>query len=289
MITPDHETVRPDGGEGFADAVTYSFATPDGAWSGLFRLGLTTGGASALAVLFRGREPVGAVVDGEVERPADPDWADLRAASIHTRTVAPLERWVLTAQVDGTDVTLEFAAVSAPAEVGDPVTRLGGMTGYEQLCEVTGSVGGEAVRALGQRGHQWGVVDWGEIELARTVSCWFGGEQPGVVLSSLRPGGARGHDEEVAWAAFVDRGEPLPVSDPRLSTTYDGDGHQRRAGLELWVGEEDPYPERASGEVLCGSTLELGQLRLDLAFFRWHVDGRDGVGRYDVLRRATTA
>ena len=36
----------------------------------------------------------------------------------------------------------------------------------------------------------------------------------------------------------------------------------------------------------CGSTLELGALRLDCAFFAWHLEGREGVGRYDVLRPA---
>ena len=76
------------------------------------------------------------------------------------------------------------------------------------------------------------------------------------------------------------------MADPRVSTTYDGDGHQRRAGLELWVGEEDDYPRRGAGQVLCGSSVELGQLRLDCAFFVWQLDGREGVGRYDMVRRA---
>ena len=82
------------------------------------------------------------------------------------------------------------------------------------------------------------------------------------------------------------RGPSFAIDDPRLSTTYDGDGHQRRAGLELWVGEEDGYPRRGAGQVLCGSSVELGQLRLDCAFFAFTLDGREGVGRYDVLRRA---
>jgi hypothetical protein len=54
----------------------------------------------------------------------------------------------------------------------------------------------------------------------------------------------------------------------------------------LWVGEDDDYPRRGAGQVLCGSSVELGSLRLDLAFFGWTLDGRRGVGRYDVLRRA---
>jgi hypothetical protein len=38
---------------------------------------------------------------------------------------------------------------------------------------------------------------------------------------------------------------------------------------------------------VCGTSLELGRLRLDAAFFRWRMGGREGIGRYDVLRRAT--
>ena len=72
----------------------------------------------------------------------------------------------------------------------------------------------------------------------------------------------------------------------RLSTTYDGDGHTRRAGLELWPAGDDEWARRAAGEVLCGSSLDLGALRLDCAFFRWQLEGRAGVGRYDILRRA---
>ncbi len=94
------------------------------------------------------------------------------------------------------------------------------------------------------------------------------------------------HADEPVWAALLGPDGAAPIGDPRLSTTYDGDGRQRRAGLELWVDDDDEFPARGSGEVLCGSTLELGQLRLDCAFFRWRLEGHEGVGRYDVLRRA---
>ena len=42
----------------------------------------------------------------------------------------------------------------------------------------------------------------------------------------------------------------------------------------------------SAGEVVCGSTFELGALRLDTAFFRFRMEGREGAGRYDLLRRA---
>jgi hypothetical protein len=107
----------------------------------------------------------------------------------------------------------------------------------------------------------------------------------GLALSAIRLEGDD-HGDEPVWAALMDRAGTLEVDEPRLSTTYDGDGRQRRAGLELWLEDEDAPPHRGSGEVLCGSTLDLGQLRMDCAFFRWRLDGRAGVGRYDVLRRA---
>jgi hypothetical protein len=56
--------------------------------------------------------------------------------------------------------------------------------------------------------------------------------------------------------------------------------------MELWPHGDEVWPRRAAGEVLCGSSLDLGALQLDCAFFRWHLDGRSGVGRYDILRRA---
>jgi hypothetical protein len=52
------------------------------------------------------------------------------------------------------------------------------------------------------------------------------------------------------------------------------------------VGAEDEFPQRVAGEALCGTSLELGRLRLDSAFFLWRSDGRAGVGRYELLRRA---
>jgi hypothetical protein len=83
----------------------------------------------------------------------------------------------------------------------------------------------------------------------------------------------------------MQEGQSIPIDDPRLSTTFDGDGRQRSAGLELFVDKDDEYPHRAAGEVICGTTLDLGRLRMDSAFLRWRMEGREGVGRYDVLTR----
>ena len=277
MIGVEDERPQPD------DSVTFAFGDAARSLFGVARVGTADAQGSALAVLFGGRDALGAVADGGLELVGD-DWTRRSAGPLRTRVLAPLERWSVEWDGDACGFSLEFEAVAAPAEVEG-----GGMRGYVQLCRVTGTAraGDQTLRVdgLGERRHEWGVADWNELELVRTVSVWLGDEHGGLTLSSLRPAGAHGHDEEQVAAALVERGDPVAVDDPRLSTTYDGDGHQRRAGLELWVGEEDRYPQRLAGEVICGSSLDLGQLRLELAFMRWHGEGAEGVGRYDVLRR----
>jgi hypothetical protein len=121
------------------------------------------------------------------------------------------------------------------------------------------------------------------MALARTVTAWFDDEHAfsGV---AVRPAKASDHAGE-ATSAFLLDGVPAEVADARLSTTYDADGRQRAAGAELYVGPEDDYPARLAGEVVAGTSLDLGRLRLDCAFFRWRWAGRQGAGRYDVLRR----
>jgi hypothetical protein len=165
----------------------------------------------------------------------------------------------------------------------------GGMEGYEQLCRFTGAatVAGNrvAIDCLGQRGHSWGAPDWEQMALARTLGAWIG-DDLGVSLLAIRPAGSDRHDQESIAAYVYDGGEPIQVQEPRLSTGYDAAQRQRRAGLELWIDEESPA-RRAAGEVVCGTSLDLGRLRLDCAFLRWHMEGREGIGRYDILRRVS--
>ncbi|MDQ3850000.1 MAG: hypothetical protein M3296_05225, partial [Actinomycetota bacterium] len=111
------------------------------------------------------------------------------------------------------------------------------------------------------------------------------GPDRAVLLSAVRPAGRREHLHEAVAAWLLEGGEPVAVADPRLSTTYDARLRQRRAGLELWVEPEADWPRRAAGEAVCGMTLDLGPARLFTSFFTWHMDGRPGIGRYDVLRR----
>ena len=296
MTEAGDERARPAGGPGFSDAVTFAFADAQTGLCGLARAGLSSAGGdragSALGVLFAEREPVAVLAKGALPVDDGAGFERVELPGLAATVEEPLQRWTVafSGEADqGFELTFEALGPPATLDEDEPAALAGGMTGYEQLCLVHGTVraGGRAheLRCLGQRGHSWGEPDWGRIETTRTLTAWLD-DGTGLSLTGVRPAGATDHAAELTWAALLGAAGSVRVDDPRLSTTYDGAGRQRSAGLELWVGEEDAYPRRVSGELLCGSTLDLGQLRLDCAFFRWHMDGRGGVGRYDLLRRA---
>jgi hypothetical protein len=258
-IGPEHELPLP-GGSGDTDAVTVAFADPAAGLFGLARTGVTGGEQTGMGIVFAHAEPVA-----------------VRDQGVRIDVVRPLEKW----KAGFDDVfDLQLEALSPPAEAA-----LGGMESYEQLVRVRGTVAGREVDCLGQRGHSWGAPDWSKLALTRMVSAWFDTETA-VSVSAVRPASARHHADEAVAATLVSGGVPMPVAEPLVSTTFDGEGRQRHAGLELWLDPEGGFPHRAAGEVLCGTTLDLGRLRLDAAFFAWRMEGRTGVGRYDVLRRA---
>jgi hypothetical protein len=291
-VSPADEAPHRPTAAGFGDSFTYAFGDERSGLYGVARLGLVGGGpeanASGLALLFSGAEPV--AVAAESGEPAGADDRVLAVGDLRAEILEPLREWRVSFDGDEGGFDLRFAALSAPAELGldDPAARAAGLEGYEQLCRVTGDVrAGDRraeISALGQRGHQWGAPDWDRITVSRTLSAWIAPDTA-ITLAAVRPADARGHVDEAVSAYLFAEGEPVTVAEPRLSTTYDGDERQRRAGLELWETEESDYPRRAAGEAVCGTTLELGRLTLEAAFFRWHMEGRTGIGRYDVLRR----
>jgi hypothetical protein len=298
-IQPEYDAPRPRIEDGFSDAVTVAFGDPRADLYGVARLGLADNGASGLVILFHRGEPVAVQAEGGVDAGEPRSWDEVSAAGLDAEVIEPLREWRLSYASDDASFDLGLRAVGAIAELhpDDPVARAGGMAGYEQACRVSGSatVGGERVTVdgLGQRGHSWGAPDWERISLARTVAVWMGDDLT-VSLAAIRPAGASHHEDEEVAATLLELDpeteEPRasPVLDPRLSTVYDAGGRQRAAGLELYLDEDGPA-RRAAGDVVCGTTLDLGRLRLDCAYFRWRMEGRTGFGRYDVLRRAAAS
>ena len=258
-IGPEHEEPQARG-DAESDSVTVAFGDREQQVYGLARTALGGGESSGMGILFEGTEPA------------------VRTEGVVVEVVEPLHRWRATCE--GL-FDLDVEALSGPVEV-----EVGGTRGYEQLCRVRGTAGSRRLDCLGQRGHSWGSADWSKLELARTVSAWLD-DRTAITLSAVRDASAKHHADEAVAAHLVLDGTPVAVDDPRLSTTYDGDGRQIHAGLELWVSDEDgEFPHRAAGEVVCGTTLDLGRLRVDCAFFEWRMEGRAGVGRYDVVRQA---
>jgi hypothetical protein len=272
-----------------ADALTYAFADATADVCGVARLGLADGRASGLAFVLRGGETASVRAEGGAEGDVRA-WEALRVAGLRTESTRPERTWrvVYEGDGDGPGFDLAFEASSPPIALdgASPVGRAGGMAGVDRLCRVHGSVGGDAFEGLGQRSRAWGRPDWERMTVARTLSAWLDAGHA-ITCAAVRPVGARGHGDE-AIAAFgfdAELAEPVTAFDEaRLSTVYDADGRQRRVGLELLV-DDDPYARRAAGEVVAGTSLDLGRLRLDCAFVRWRTEGRLGVGRYDVLRR----
>jgi hypothetical protein len=290
-VDPALDTPRPATGEGFSDALTVAFADARAGVCGTLRLGLAGGTlASGLVVLFRGPEVAAVAAEGAVETADASSWDFVQAAGIDFQTVEPLRSWRLSfAGRDGAlDLELEAAGTACAMDERDPVARAGGMLGFEQPLRVHGTaqLGGErsAIDGLGQRGRSWGDPDWSRLTRTRTVSAWFG--EHSVSLAAIARERDAGHGGEAVSATVFGPGGCASVADPRLSTTFDAEGRQHRATLELWVTDDGP-PQRAAGEVLCGTTLDLGRLRLDTAFLQWRAEGRTGVGRYDILRRAS--
>lgn len=285
------------GGEHFSDALTIAFGDARADTYGIARLGIAGATASGLMLLFHGGSPIAVAAEGVVALDEPPaSWDAVAAAGIDVAEIEPSRAWRLQFAGEDASVELELEA-SGPAavlEASHPVAREGGMEGFDQPLRVRGSVtAGDArvtLDGLGERGRSWGTPDWERVALARTVSAWLS-NGPAISLTAIRPAAATDHAAEAVAASIVegagDAARACAVDDARLSTTYDGDGRQRSAGLELWVGPDDEYPRRAAGEVVCGTSLDLGRLRLDCAFVHWHMEGREGIGRYDVLRRAS--
>jgi hypothetical protein len=106
-----------------------------------------------------------------------------------------------------------------------------------------------------------------------------------LALSAVRPPGSTRHgDEQVAAVLCGPDGAPVEVSETLLSTEYGPDGVQRRATLELWTDGDEGQPLRGAGTLISAAKVHRPGLVADIAFFRWSVERRDGLGHYELVR-----
>jgi len=206
---------------------------------------------SGMTILFEGRKPN-----------ALPQGPRIEATSSGWRAELPDQ------------LSLEFEPVS-------PAAELGGVRAH--VTRVRGEARGRAVDGLGTVSETEVPPQWEELDALRSVSALVD-EQHALLALARRPRGAVGHGDEEVTARLVEDDAVLEVETARISTVYDGGGRQRSAGLELWVPDED-YPRRGSGLVIAGSSLDLDGLQIHVAVFRWRLDGREGIGAYELMLR----
>lgn len=105
-----------------------------------------------------------------------------------------------------------------------------------------------------------------------------------ALTSNLQQGGAAHGDEEVTAVLCDSDAAPLTFEEALLSTEYGEDGVQRRATLELWPDVEEMRPVRGAGSLISSVKVRHHELDSQIAFFRWSVEGREGLGTYEVAR-----
>jgi hypothetical protein len=173
--------------------------------------------------------------------------------------------------------------------VAQPIVLRGESTGSEELTlaralgSLSGPSGQKEIASLALRTR---ALEPSEAPLRRSIAIVFadGGL---LALAAARPRADGAHGDEEVVAVLGEAEGQVPVSKALLSTEYDREGRHRRATLELWLrGEADEPPRRGAGRAICAATVEAGPLRIETAFFRWSVEGRAGLGRYDVVTRA---
>jgi hypothetical protein len=108
-----------------------------------------------------------------------------------------------------------------------------------------------------------------------------------LALTAHLPNGATAHGEEEVAAVLCDPdGAPLQFEEALLSTEYGSDRVQRRVTLELWPNTEEMRPLRGAGTLINSVSVRRDDLDSEIAFFRWSVEGREGLGTYEVARAA---
>jgi hypothetical protein len=227
----------------------------------------------------------GAAVTVDPARPAA-----LLLGGSDTSVAVPGPTWTVRDRVwtlsgDGVELHVEALGEAPAAEGADradgPSAEIGGV---QELCHVHGRValGGaeQTIDCAGTRSEIDGLKP-GTIASARAVSGWFGPDDA-ITLIALRPQRASDHESDLIAATLFDHDGWVPVSDPRLSTTYTEAGDPARTSLELWVLDgENEVPRRAAGEASGDPVaLSAGELQLRVAPMHCHSRGLEGAGVY---------
>lgn len=105
-----------------------------------------------------------------------------------------------------------------------------------------------------------------------------------LAIASSQAEKGRDRGEETTAVLCEPDGAPLAFEEALVSTEYGADGVQRRVTLELWTDAEAVRPLRGAGTLISSVALRRGGADARIAFFRWNLEGRDGLGHYEVAR-----
>jgi hypothetical protein len=152
---------------------------------------------------------------------------------------------------DGETWELTGPGCALRIERADPTTATADGEHSIEPCRVSGSATIAGIeREFDVGGVRSAALATTDIDSIRLLAAWFPAGHE-IALVSARPRGAKGQDHDTI--NVVARGEEHAlVFDPRLSTTYDGHGAPRRAGIELWLGggedgDGEHRPRRVAG------------------------------------------
>lgn len=120
--------------------------------------------------------------------------------------------------------------------------------------------------------------------LRRSIGIVFADGGLLAITSTLPEGASAFGEEEVAAVLCDPDAAPVAFEESLLSTEYGEDGVQRRATLELWPDAEAERPLRGAGTLINSIAVQRQGLESRIAFFRWSVEGREGLGHYEVAR-----
>lgn len=184
--------------------------------------------------------------------------------------------------------TLTEARIDAELEQAGPSLALAGpppLAGELTACRAAGTLfAPDEETGFDAPALRWDGKTAGD-GTTRSISILLEDGEMVALRAHGREGTAHG-DEQRAGAYTRGRRGQIDVAEVLLSTEYGSDGLQRRATLELWPHGEDEAPCRGAGTIICATTHEEDGTRHSVAFFAWSVEGRAGLGRYEIARPA---
>jgi hypothetical protein len=184
--------------------------------------------------------------------------------------------------LDGTKLELELTPLADPLQVAGELTGGAQLTLCQALGGVEGPAGRSEIACLAIASKPTAAAS--ELAVVHRSIAIVLADGGLVAILAARPPDAAGHGEEEVAAAMLAPDGEVDVTETLLSTEYDDAGRHRRANLEL-IREGEPSL-RGAGAIVCGATLEPSPARVETAFFRWSLDGRPGLGRYEIVSTA---